>query len=126
MFTQLAYQSSKMTKVDQIDRFTRLALKAQGQCRATVETLAVIKNPPTVFARQANIAHGPQQANNTVAVSSRNNEPRARAGNQEIEQIKVLEAHAHRERRGGSGLVLANDRSCSPLVTALIGDRKCR
>ena len=80
MFTQLAYQSSKMTKVDQIDRFTRLALKAQGQCRATVETLAVIKNPPTVFARQANIAHGPQQVNNTVAVSSRNNEPRARAG----------------------------------------------
>jgi hypothetical protein len=50
-----------MTIVDQIDRFTRLALKAQGQCRATIETLALMKNPPTVFARQANIAHGPQQ-----------------------------------------------------------------
>ena len=42
----------------------RLSLKAQGQCRATLETLAVIKNPP-VFAHQANIAHGPQQVNNT-------------------------------------------------------------
>jgi hypothetical protein len=60
MFTHLAYQSSHMTIVDQIDRFTRLALKAQGQCRATIETLALMKNPPTVFARQANIAHGPQ------------------------------------------------------------------
>jgi hypothetical protein len=67
MFTQLAYHSSKMTIVDQIDRFTRLALKAQGQCRATLETLATIKNPPTVFARQANIAHGPQQVNNGVS-----------------------------------------------------------
>ena len=65
MFTQLAHTASKMTIVDQIDRFVRLALKAQGQCRATLETLALIKNPP-VFARQANIAHGPQQVNNTA------------------------------------------------------------
>jgi hypothetical protein len=36
-----------------------LALKAQGQCRATLETLATIKSPPMVIARQANIAHGP-------------------------------------------------------------------
>ena len=28
-----------------------------------IETLALMKNPP-VFARQANIAHGPQQVNN--------------------------------------------------------------
>jgi hypothetical protein len=36
----------------------RLALKAQSQCRATLETLAQIKNPPVVLARQANIAQG--------------------------------------------------------------------
>lgn len=46
------------------DRYMRLALKAQGQCRATLETLAAIKNPPIVYARQANISHGPQQINN--------------------------------------------------------------
>ena len=51
----------------------RLALKAQSQSRATVETLAAIKNPPVVFARQANIAHGHQQVVN--------NGPPARAGN---------------------------------------------
>src|SRR6266536_3556202 len=61
MFTQLAHEASNMTVVDHIDRFTRLALKAQSQCRATVETLSTIRNPATVFARQANIARGPQQ-----------------------------------------------------------------
>jgi len=49
------------------ETYMRLALKAQSQCRATLETLAVIKNPPPVtFVRQANVAHGPQQVNNGV------------------------------------------------------------
>ncbi len=50
--------------LDATDRYMRLALKAQAQCRATLETLAKIKNPPTLFAQQANIAHGPQQVIN--------------------------------------------------------------
>lgn len=37
------------------------------KCRATIETLAEIKNPRAVaFVTQANIAHGPQQVNNGV------------------------------------------------------------
>ena len=48
------------------ETYLRLALKAQGQSRATLETLAAIKNPPVVFARQANIAHT-QQVNNVAA-----------------------------------------------------------
>lgn len=51
--------------LDTTERYMRLALKAQSQCRATLETLAVLKNPP-VFARQANIANGPQQVNNAA------------------------------------------------------------
>ena len=47
--------------LDASERYMRLALKAQGQCRATLETLAAIKNPPVVFARQANINNGGQQ-----------------------------------------------------------------
>ena len=47
------------------DTYLRLALKAQGQCRATLETLANIKNPrPVAFVKQANITNGPQQINN--------------------------------------------------------------
>lgn len=44
----------------------RIALKAQNQSRMTLETLAAIKNPPVVFAKQANInqGNGNQQVNN--------------------------------------------------------------
>jgi hypothetical protein len=42
-----------------------MALKAQAQCRMTLETLAALKNPPVVFAKQANINNGGQpQVNN--------------------------------------------------------------
>ena len=52
-------------------RCMRLALKAQGECRATLETLAAIKNPPVVFAKQANISNGPQLLNNGAPASDR-------------------------------------------------------
>jgi hypothetical protein len=52
--------------IDASERYMRLALKTQGQCRATVETLAAMKNPPLVFAKQANISSGHQQVNNGV------------------------------------------------------------
>ena len=72
--------------------FTRLAFKAQAQCRATIETLALLKNPsPAVFARQANIAHGPQQVNN-AGPQARPESQASRAENQESDQIKLLEA----------------------------------
>jgi hypothetical protein len=70
------------------ETFMRLALKAQSQCRATIETLSVIKNPPAAvsFVKQANIAHGPQQVNNgTIPLASR-------AGDSEIQQSRLLGA----------------------------------
>lgn len=46
--------------MDAAERYMRLALKAQSQCRATIETLAEIKHPkPVAFVHQANIATGP-------------------------------------------------------------------
>jgi len=47
-----------------------MALKAQGQCRTTLETLAAIKNPPVLFAKRANIAHGPQHVNNGTPLTA--------------------------------------------------------
>ncbi len=54
---------------DSGERLLRLALRAQNQARATIETLALMMNPPVVFAKQANIATngGQQQVNNGVA-----------------------------------------------------------
>lgn len=84
--------------MDATERYLRLALKAQGQCRATLETLAAIKNPPVVFAKQANISNGPQQVNNGTtgpgfATSTRTPAPaHEETGNQ---QTKLLEETQH-------------------------------
>lgn len=75
VFTSLAKRSAESDYMDHVERFLRLALKAQSQCRANIETLALLKNPPSaVFAKQANIAHGPQQVNNGPASTSRTRE----------------------------------------------------
>lgn len=53
-----------LTKSEQaLELYTRLALKAQAQSRASIETLATIKRPTF---RQTNIANGPQQVNNQI------------------------------------------------------------
>jgi len=49
--------------------FMRMALKAQNQCRMTLETLSNIKNPPVIFAKQAKISQGHQQINNGLPAS---------------------------------------------------------
>ena len=56
-----------------VETYFRLALKAQSQCRATLETLSAIKNPPVIFAKQANISTGNQQINNAVSASRTEN-----------------------------------------------------
>jgi hypothetical protein len=66
VFCELTARSSVLIveSLDRAERCMRLGLKAQSQCRATIETLSHIKNPPVVFAKQANFAHGHQQINN--------------------------------------------------------------
>lgn len=72
-----------------VDRYMRLAFKAQSQSRATLESLARIKCPPNVaFVKQANIAHGPQQVNNMAAGQDT---PAARMGESESQPSKLLE-----------------------------------
>ena len=68
LFVRLSERAMEQTLLPNLEAFMRLALRAQSQCRATLETLAAIKNPPIVYARQANVTTGPQQINNgTVA-----------------------------------------------------------
>src|ERR1700738_2330839 len=58
-----------MHQLDSAERLLRLAFRAQSQSRATVETLGNMKNPPMVFASQANMTTGPQQVNNGLALA---------------------------------------------------------
>lgn len=64
LFVKLAETGLQASLLRQQETALRLALKAQSQCRATLETLANIKNPPVVYAKQANVTTGPQQINN--------------------------------------------------------------
>ena len=71
MFTALARRAASNDGLKQYQVNLTLALKAQAQCRATLEALAEIKNPrPVAFVKQANISNGPQQVNNGAQADS--------------------------------------------------------
>ncbi len=70
VFNNLARRAINAEYMDALDRYLKLALRAQSQCRAIWETLATMKNPPMMgYVRQANIAHGPQQVNNATSTA---------------------------------------------------------
>ena len=65
MFNAMAIRASNNLGhyPETVERYLKLALKAQSQCRTTIEALAMLKRPP-VSLKQTNIAHGHQQINN--------------------------------------------------------------
>ena len=93
IFTNLARRSAMNVGeyMDAADKYMRLALKEQSQCRATLETLAEIKNPMP-YIKQANIANGPQQVNN--GKSTQYAQAHTSAENSQTLQNKLLE-HQH-------------------------------
>ena len=92
IFHNLARRAQRAEYLNQLELNMRLALKAQAQCRATLETFAAIKNPqPVAFVRQANIAHGPQQVNNAPP-------PDATRAEESKNQPNKLMEHQHAER----------------------------
>lgn len=85
MFNNLACRATLTDFAEPLEALLRVALRAQSQCRATLETLANIKNPPQVaFVKQANIGHN-QQVNN------HGNPENARAEETKNQQNQLLE-----------------------------------
>lgn len=66
IYNNFAQRAGNAKGLDVCEKYLRLALKAQSQCRTTVESLAVIQQGPAIFARNANINNGQQQVNNGV------------------------------------------------------------
>ena len=96
IFTNLARRSANQEYLKQFQTHITLALKAQAQCRSTLEALAEIKNPMP-YIKQANIANGPQQVNNGAAAGANPEQyaqARPSAGNSQTLQNKLLE-HQH-------------------------------
>ena len=73
------------------EAYMRMGMKAQSQCRATLQVLADIKNPrPVAFVKQANINNGGnQQVNNGVALEAIPSPTPAKEN--ETEQTKLLD-----------------------------------
>lgn len=96
-----------------MESYMRLALKAQAQCRVTVETLAEMKNPrPVAFVKQANISNGPQQVNNGAFPATSENrsdghKSKADDGSRHEGVLggspQLAGGEDHRERRRGFG-----------------------
>ena len=87
IFMNLARRAVKQEYLKQWETYMRMAMKAQSQCRMTLESLATLKNPQVVFARQANINNGGQQQVNNGAAS----DVASRARESEPEPSKPLE-----------------------------------
>jgi hypothetical protein len=117
IFNELARRSSVNLGeyMEAADRYMRLALKAQSQCRATIETLAEMKNPkPVAFVQQANIANGPQQVNNGADAVP------ARAEKAENRQNKLLEQrHGERLDVGATGQAVGGDSTLAAVGTVV-------
>lgn len=94
IFMNLARRATKQEYLKQWEAYLRMALKAQNQCRMTLETLAAIKNPPVVIARQANINNGGQQQVNNGSPTANEHFARehTRAANLTTEKTELLEA----------------------------------
>ena len=89
IFNNMAQRSYSQETFKGIEVLMRLALKAQAQARSTAEALALLKNPQP-YIRQANIAQGNQQVNNTYASTSVHSGTATDAENYQSEPNKLL------------------------------------
>jgi hypothetical protein len=114
IFTNLAQSAARDMgqRLDLTERWMRMALKAQNQCRMTLETLAALKNPSVVVAQQTNIANGPQQVNNGPVNPSDAKDAHASADNNETGQNELLEVrHGERLDDGTTGATSGADQA---------------
>ena len=93
IFCDMAIRANRQEYMANMDKLLKLALKAQSQCRATLETLANIKNPPIVFAKQANIAHH-QQINNQQVNHTAQSEQASESSTQPQEALEHTPSQA--------------------------------
>lgn len=103
IFVSLARKAHGQDYLKQFEANLKLALKAQNQCRMTLETLSNIKNPPVVYAKQANISNGPQQINNGTLP------PASHAEKTQNQQNELLEVqHGERLDTGTAGQTIGS------------------
>lgn len=112
IFARLVEKGMKGMTLPAFEINMRLALRAQNQCRSTLETLATIKNPPVVFAKQANVTSGPQQVNNGVASMPRTE----KIAIQQTQLLEIQEGNnVERLDSGAPSKAISGDPAMAPL-----------
>ena len=111
MFNEFARRAAGTDRISNMELYMRLSLKAQAQSRATLQTIAEIKNPrPVAFVKQQNIAHGHQQVNNGTSSVP------AHAGESKPAQNELLEVnHGERLDTGTPGQAINADPAMATL-----------
>jgi len=110
LFVTLTSRAMGQTQLTPMEGLMRMALRAQNQSRQTLETLAAVKNPPIIYAKQANISGGHQQVVNNAP---------AHAGKIENKPNELLEATNH-ERLD---IRTPSQASCNDSAMATLGEK---
>ena len=105
LFSRLTERALSQSHMSNIEAFMRLALRAQSQCRATMETLSSLNKAPTVFARQANVATN-QQINysQNQLLGDEAEVPHEAFVSTEKKSTKTYSTQAELRRRNGNAL----------------------
>lgn len=109
IFVRLSRLAAMEKNIEKIQRLLNLGLKAQNQCRTTMEALAGMNRPPAIYAQQANIAQGHQQVNNKECFVS----GKIKSGNNEVLEDK------DEENRLVSG-TQSQTVGCNPAMEAVV------
>ncbi len=106
-----------------MDAQMKLALRAQSQCRATLEALVNLKHPKSMsFFQQANIAQGPQQVNNGAATGDRQTHTASENGRSKIKLMEKDDAQRlDTGKTGTTGTADSAMEAVAPLYRANVG-----
>ena len=116
LFARLVDKAFQQDFLPNVETLMRLALKVQVQARTTAQTLSEIRNPSsTVFTKQANIAHGPQQVNNGVGGTGKTSHKNRKCHNKKLEE--------HDGQRLDTGAPSKASRANSAMAPVGKGDR---
>ncbi|UCO97516.1 hypothetical protein LF844_23100 [Metapseudomonas lalkuanensis] len=108
LFAKMASKALTTSNLDVMERYMRLALKAQNQARATLQTLGELKAPKQIsFVKQANIGNQVQVNNDSSPARTRAKKSK-KAPNEllEVEHGKRLDTRAA-GAAGGAGPAMA-------------------
>ena len=123
IFVSLMRRSVNQTNAAHWEMYMRMGMKAQSQCRATLQALAEMKNPrPVAFVKQANINNGGNQQVNNGATHA-DVERSAPAREIQFEQSKLLEVVGNGSTYMDAGTTQATSRGDKTLETVGAIDR---